>query len=264
MGKDSMKKVLITGGSKGVGRALAIELARQGAYDLVLVGRNTKGLASVAEKAKALNPIMKIECLTLDLCRPEQIQELMQRVPVVDVLINNAGSGAFGRFLSVGIAEHQSSLLLNCMTPLQLCHFYGGKMKSQGPGLIVNMSSLAALFPVPYFSIYSATKAFLLCMGETLDFELREYGIRVMTVCPAGIKTEFFTAAGLPERMEKKYERTLASPEFIAREIGRHILSPNPILIPGLPNRILVFLGKFFPRAFNLKTAARIYREFLS
>ncbi len=254
-------KILITGASRGLGHSLARILAENLDFHLVLAARDVPSLQKLKSEIEKTNP--NVEIFSLDLTRQESIHLLLEKVKDVDILVNNAAEKHFGRFLSQSKEELLSSVQVNCMAPLELCHHYAKSMKKKNTGLIINISSVAAFFPLPYLSVYGATKAFLLSLGESLDEELVGTGVRVMTVCPGVINTDFHRSAGLSERAIKKYSKAAMSSDEVAQIIADHIQKPQRIIVPGFFNKALTFVGRFTLRSFNVKSAANLYKEFL-
>ena len=261
MEAQQKKKILITGASRGLGCSLVKILAANSNYQLVLVARDSGDLQKLKSEIEKIN--QHVEIFAIDLSQKENLNSLLEKVKDVDILVNNAAGKYFGQFTSQSQDEIMKIVQLNCMTPMFLCHHYAKIMKEKNSGLIINIASLSAFFPVPYMSVYSATKAFLVSLGECLDQEFAGTGVRVMTVCPGIINTDFHKTAGLSGLSKKKNSLAVMSPDEVAKSIADHIDKPSPIIIPGVYNKALNFLSRFTTRAFKVKSVARIYKKIL-
>ncbi|MFV2085360.1 SDR family NAD(P)-dependent oxidoreductase [Micromonospora sp. LOL_021] len=242
---------LITGASKGIGEAYARELASRGAA-LVLVARSTEALEKLAATLRQTHQ-SQIVVLAADLsdrAAPHAIVDTLaeQRVEI-DLLINNAGMGAVGPFLTRPLAPNVDSVELNITALMGLVHSVGGRMLERGHGGIINVSSVAGFQPMPFQASYAATKAFVLSFTEALAEELHDTAVRVMAVHPGPVATGFFdgttakmhTRAVPPERIAAK------SLDDFAR--GKEISFPG-----GLSDRGIAFASRLLSR----KRAARL------
>lgn len=251
------RKVLITGASRGVGLHLALKLSEDPLNDLILVARDNTALQDLKNRIKN-----SAQILALDLTTEEDLQKLMQSAPQVDILINNAGIGSFGRFTEQNPNELIKMIRLNCEAPVRLANFYAPKM-IQGLGVIVNVSSLAGIFSIPYFSVYSATKAFLVSLGEGLTFEFKDQNLQIITVCPAGIKTEFHLHAGLPPEIIKSFDRTLLTPQQVALAIVGALFQNSSLVVPGFTNRLFLWISKLISKKFMVEILGSIYKKYV-
>lgn len=254
-------KVLITGASRGIGLSIAEALARKADFEFYLVARNQSDLQIAADKINIINPRSTVSLLSLDLCNDAQLIQLMEKVPQVDILINNAGVGVFGRFSVIDFQRISHMMKLNCEVPLQLIHYYLPQMK-KGSGTIINISSLAGVFPIPYFSAYSATKAFLNQFGQALNYELKDQDIKLITVCPAGVKTQFHVEAGLPEDLIQRFEKSIMTSDQIAQMTVHALQGSSSWVVPGVGNQFAVFLSRFLPRNIMTQILGSIYRRY--
>lgn len=261
MDTQRKRKILITGASRGLGRSLVRILAPNPNYHLILVARDNEDLQKLKSEIEKIN--QHVEIFSIDLSQQDKLSLLLEKVEDVDILVNNAAGKYFGRFILQSKDEMIKIVQLNCMVPMILCHHYAKSMKEKNAGLIVNIASLSAFFPVPYMSVYSATKAFLVSFGECLDQEFAGTGVRVMTVCPGVINTDFHKTAGLSDQFKKKYSKAIMSPEEVAQSIADRIDKPSPIIIPGFYNKALNFISRFTSRSFNVRSAAHLYKKFL-
>ena len=194
---------LVTGAGSGIGRSYALRLAAAG-YRLVLVGNNRAPLESTAAEIRACaGTEVRVECI--DLARIEAAGELFARVRDagidVDVLINNAGMFSFLDILQTPDERIERLLLLHDLTLTRLCRLFAREMvRRDVRGHILNMSSYSLWMPFPGLSLYSASKAYVRSFSVAFAKEVREYGIRVTAVCPAGVATDLY---GLPPRWQR-------------------------------------------------------------
>jgi short-subunit dehydrogenase len=249
---------LITGASKGLGTAFAKTLAARGA-NVILVARTTEKLEALADSLASQYGV-KCIALSIDLTAPDAVQlierELDTRGLVVDLLVNNAGLGHSGPFLSHDMKAEQASVQLNVQALVGLSHALGTRMATVKRGGIINIASNASFQPLPYMAVYAATKAFVLSFSEALGYELASDGVQVMAACPGPTATSFFegTKTGMKDKdfdtAESVVERTLA-----AFDKGKAVTHPGRFSV-----RVATWLPRFFPRNVVVRFAAAATR----
>lgn len=185
------KRALVTGGSRGLGKAIAIALAKEG-VDVAITGRNKKTLEDAVAEIEALgvkatysifNVAEKVEVKM-------QIQRLIESFGAFDILINNAGIAAFGSFVEMAENDWEDIVRTNLFGPYYVSKAVVPSMIDLGSGDIINVSSTAGLKGNAVTSAYSASKAGLIGLSESLMFELRKKNIRVTTLTPSTIASE--------------------------------------------------------------------------
>jgi short-subunit dehydrogenase len=254
-----MNTTLITGASSGIGEAFARALAARG-HNLVIVARSEEKLITLCSE---LGRIRNIHCqyVAIDLLKPESpahlFEETRSRGLDIDLLINNAGFGSLGDFASLDLERELNIIDLNVRSLVDLTHRYLQPMRARKSGAIINVASTAGFQPVPYMANYSATKAFVLSFSEALSEENREHGIKVMALCPGVTETGFFQAS----RMDKPPARTVQTPEEVVEVALSGLSRGKNSIISGWPNRFMVTLQRFLPRAFVLKTIGGVMRN---
>lgn len=257
---------LITGASAGIGA----EFARQLAEDceiMVLVARRAERLHQLADDLQAVNPHLEVFCITCDLNstvdRERMLAELSARNLVPDLLINNAGLGDYGEFISSEWSKIQAMLRVNMEALTHLTHTLVPKMAALGGGSVLNVSSLASLLPIPDFAVYAATKAYVSSFSEALRIELAEYGIRVMALCPGPVHTEFGEVAGRSEeRKFKGREAFYVDLREVVAEALDGLEANRPRVYPGLKVAIAAAAISLLPlAAIRLVMAFRPRRE---
>ncbi|MER5440630.1 SDR family oxidoreductase [Streptomyces sp. NPDC002790] len=246
---------LITGASKGIGKAYAKQLASRGA-NLVLVARSTATLEALASELRADHGT-HVTVLAADLFdreAPQTIADaLTERHLDIDLLINNAGMGAVGPFLTRPYGPNVDSVDLNITALMGLAHVFGARMLERGRGGIINVASIAGFQPMPYQASYAATKAFVLSFTEALAEELRGSTVRVMAVHPGPVETGFFdgTTATLNARS--------VSPDRIAARSLDDFARGRTISFPGeVSDRAIAFVSRLLSR----KRVARLTGNF--
>ena len=190
---------LITGASAGLGREFARQLAPR-ARTLILVGRRLERLEAAAKELA--RPALTIRCHALDLADATQLDAFLSTIAAegyqIDLLVNNAGLGDHGLFEESEWPRIESMLDTNIRALTRLIHSLLPQLIRSGRGTILNVSSIAALMPVPKMAVYAATKAYVSSLTEALRAELRGTGVTMTAVCPGPIDTEFFARAERP------------------------------------------------------------------
>lgn len=200
------KNALVTGAGKGLGRALAIALAQEG-VNVGLMARTTSQLEEVAAEVKKLG--VKAAVVTADVTDMEAVNkavaDVREQLGTIDILINNAGVGAFGKFLEMEPAKWESIIKVNLVGPYYVTRAVLPEMIERQTGDIVNVSSTAGQKGAPVTSAYSASKFGLIGMSESLMQEVRKHNIRVTTLTPSTVATDMAIdlklTDGNPERV---------------------------------------------------------------
>ncbi len=250
---------LVTGASSGIGEAFARELAREEAH-LILVARTKDRLEILgSELAKAHG--IETHIIETDLSFQEApfrlFEELQKKRLSVDLLINNAGFGRAGYFEDVNAEKDNEMLLVNINSLVALTHLLIPDMLVKGRGGIINVASTAAFQPLPFLTLYSATKAFVLHFSEALWAEYRHRHLRVLCLCPGNTKTEFHQRAGI----HRKRIFLPSEPRDVV-QFGLHAFehSDKPTAVYGFGNWLLSQAYRFLTRKCLLKIVHRFYR----
>src|ERR1700739_323321 len=192
------KWALVTGASAGIGVALARELAT-GGTNLVLTARRKDRLEQLAQELSAAHKI-RTEVFAADLAQqdaPKQIFAFtLEKQIEIELLVNNAGFGAYGEFATVDTQRLLDMIQVNCSAVVHLTRLYVPQMLQRRHGDVLIVASTASFQAVPFISTYAATKAFDLLFAEGLAEEVRPFGIRVCALCPGSTETEFQQVAG--------------------------------------------------------------------
>ena len=240
---------LVTGASRGLGRCFARTLAAR-KHNLVLVARSGAKLEALAHELRTAHDV-RVETVTLDLSLAGAGQrltdELTARDVAVDLLVNNAGFGDQGRFVQLPLPRQLESINLQNATVVELTHLLLPAMIAQGQGGIITISSMAGFQPIPFASVYSATKAFLTTFSLALEAEVARFGVRVVTVCPGRLQVAPEDVEGNGER--KKYPGGEQSHEEVVSEALRVLERGGGLVIPGAMNKFAAFAERFVPRS---------------
>ncbi len=250
---------LVTGASSGIGKALARELAAQGAH-LILVSRNTQRLEQEAEDLKIRFGV-NAHIFPADLSRHEICQGLFEWTRkndlTVDVLVNNAGLAHYGPFDEAGLEDTSAMLDLNVRALTHLTRLFLPGMLEKRTGGVLNVASTAGFQPIPYLSVYAATKAFVLNFSEALWKECKSRGVRVFCLCPGNTLTRFHQTAGI----NKQRMFFSASAADVARFALRKFLkSDQPSGIYGFWNKLMIYAERLSPRRLTTLVTGLMYR----
>ncbi|MDE6242304.1 MAG: SDR family oxidoreductase [Anaeroplasmataceae bacterium] len=245
-----MRTVLITGATGGIGSELCKVFAHH-QYNLILAGRNEVKLLNLKAELQKEYPI-QIDFILSDLSLPNAsktiYEQIIEKQLQIDILCNVAGLGVYGDFLDRNLEDHKELLEVNLHAVVELCHYFGNKMKKEGQGRIINIASISAFFPGPYMATYYASKAYILSFSIALAKELKPYNVDVSVVCPGVIPTEFYPKACADLKYSYLLKRMpLASPKALAKIIYKKAMHNKLIIKNGVINRIYIFLSIFLP-----------------
>ncbi|WP_367873602.1 SDR family NAD(P)-dependent oxidoreductase [Luteolibacter sp. Populi] len=229
---------LVTGASAGLGAEFARQLAPHCAV-LVLVARRSERLVELAGELEKANEGLRVMPLEADLTDPsarlQTVGHLLSKGLAPDLLVNNAGLGDYGEFVTSDWMKVESMLRLNVEALTHLTHALLPTMIEQGRGSILNVSSLASLLPMPDFAVYAATKAYVTSFSEALRIETQDHGIKVMALCPGPVHTEFGEVAGRGTDTDFGAREWFYVPkEQVVTEALEGLMEDRPRVYPGL------------------------------
>ena len=267
------KLALVTGASTGIGYAIAKELAKRGANLIIsATARSEEKLHELSSEIKDLGS----ECHIFleDLSRLNSGRSLYDQIKLqnlhVDLLINNAGYGRWGTFHEVEMDDYADMIQLNVTSLSELSHLFIPDMISKGEGGVINVGSVASLTPVPYSSVYAATKAYVLSLSEGLRYEYRNFNIRVMALLPGATVSNFGQVATaksdkLRERLNKRSKSATGAVFQTSHEVAVECLDgfskDKQFIIPGKGNRRTALITKFMPRTKVLNTVGNLFKK---
>jgi short-subunit dehydrogenase len=247
---------VVTGASSGIGREFALALAERG-RPVLAVARDGERLSALADEVAHQGG--RLEPLSADLSRPEGVESLLAAAAEreVELLVNNAGAASYGPFLTLS-PEHERDLIrLNVEAVVALTHGLLPAMLERGRGGVINVASIVAFQPMPYFATYAAGKAFVLSFSEALDEELRGSGVRVSVVAPGVTSTGFSDIAGshYPERRFQHLEaQRVVKAALRAHEHGR------TVKVVGAFYFLLTVADRFIPRSVVRRLMGYLWR----
>lgn len=256
-----MSTALVTGASAGIGRAFAVGLAARG-HNLVLVARDAGRLEELAAELSAAHGVAA-DVLAADLLTDAGIAAVEARLGdvdhPVDLLVNNAGFGTYGRFAELDVAREVQEVELNVVALLRLTHAALGTMEQRRSGAILNVASLAAYQPNPISATYGATKAFVHSFTHAVREEARGTGVTVMLVCPGYTHTEFHERAGLgptdvPEFVWQSADAVVAA---ALRDLDRG----RSVSIPGVLNQTAAAFSSVTPAGITRRVAGLVIKR---
>jgi uncharacterized protein len=242
---------LITGASSGIGREFARQLA-QSQFNLVLIARREERLKALALELKKLNGI-HIVVIPLDLSKPHFITSIEKEISGINIglLINNAGITVSSNFLESDLEKQLEVIDVNIKAVTNLTYFFCKKMMTKGKGGVINVASASGFLPVPKWSVYAASKAYVLHFTEALWYEFKVYGIDILALCPGATSTEF------GNNLNQQIGMNAAD---VVKTALRN-LSQKPSVIPGFKNKIgVVAMLRLFGRKTLIKLGAKVVK----
>jgi short-subunit dehydrogenase len=253
-------RALITGGSAGIGAALAEVFAGQG-HDLILVSRNRDKLEARGRDIQQKFGV-QVTCLAEDLADPAGARRLHEAVSErkldVHYLVNNAGVGLYGKFATTDLDAELKMIQLNVASVVDLTKRFLPAMIERRSGRMLNVASLAAFVPGPWMSVYFATKAFLLSFSQATDYELRPSGITVTALCPGPTESEFKARAG--SQRSRLFQSFVMDAAPVARVGYDAMMKGQVVAVPGLQNKVIPAVTRLVPRALMAQFSYRVTR----
>jgi short-subunit dehydrogenase len=205
--------------------------------------------------------------IAADLADPSACEHVAQAIAEhgldVEILINNAGFGAFGTVIGLGPDRQAEMVRLNCAALVDLQARFGAEMAKRGRGAILNVASTASFQPLPNNATYAATKAFVLSLSEGSHPELKRKGVTVTALCPGPVRTEFPDVAGVGDRSERLPEPFWLDAASVAKSAVDGLEHGKRVVIPGLMNRAGAMGGQHAPRSLLLPLVNRVGRSVL-
>jgi short-subunit dehydrogenase len=250
---------LVTGASAGIGRELALTLAREG-HDLVLVARREPELSALAAELKEKYGADG-RVITADLSKTRAVQTLIKELgpdTQIDVLVNNAGFGGHGAFSERPRDADLNQIAVNVTALTDLTRQLLPGMVQRRRGRILNVASTAAFQPGPFMAVYYATKAYVLSFSEALAEELSGTGVTVTALCPGVTTTEFQQVAGVNDIALTKGPLAM-SPAQVAEAAYKGMVKGKMVVIPGVHNKVGAHATRFTPTKVLLKVVRRLH-----
>ncbi len=256
-----MNYALITGASKGIGKAMAEELAAR-KVNVLLVARSNDLLKQLALDLSHRFGI-HTDYLAIDLAATGAAGSvfawIQEKGYAVDTLINNAGYGLGGSFEKYTPEQHQAMMQVNMNVPVELTALLLPSLKTYAKGYILNIASAAAYQSVPGLTVYAATKSFILSFSRGLSYELRKTGVSVTVVSPGGTDTDFANRADVGAKAIRAGEKLNMTAEAVAKIAIDDMYAGKTEDITGFVNKLGAFFVWLLPKKLVESTAAGIY-----
>lgn len=254
---------LLTGASLGIGRSMAYKLAQLG-HHLILVALPNQGLKSLTGELEKLYNIKAIP-YEIDLTlsdAPKQVFDFCTKHHLeVNILINNAGFGLGGLFENIDLTRYNTMMTLNTQAIIGLTHYFLPKLKQHQQSYILNTSSVEALLPIPYKSVYTATKGFIYSFSLALREEVRPYNVNVSVLCPGSVLTN---KDGLKriKAMGWKAKMMVMMPDEVAETALNKMFQKKGVIVPGVLNRFFTNLGKVLPTSVKMNLLEKVFSAY--
>jgi short-subunit dehydrogenase len=243
---------LITGASRGIGYALAKKLAEKGCalYLVSLPGENLENIAKeLSSRYNVTVNYFETQLDHVDNCQQVFDDVIMRSIPV-SILVNNAGIGSSGVFEDFPQSFYQKQLGVNMNAVVFLTHLFLPLLRQKPVSYLLNVSSLGAFFYIPHKEVYIASKSFILSFSKSLSIRFRGSGLNISVLCPGPVNTNPRLHKA-NANMSGLAQKTVMSPEQIARIAIQGLLDGKEVIIPGRLNRILLLLNHIIPTPFK-------------
>lgn len=252
-----MPYTAVTGGSRGIGFAIAYRFARQG-HNILLVARDGVALEDAARNLRGGCPV-GVATLSLDVARSDAVAVIEATLLALgghaEVLVNNAGLGYCGDFADASGQELDDLIALNVSAPGRLMLGLLPGMRQRRSGGVVNVASLGGFVPGPYQAAYYASKAYLISLSEAVGAEVRGHGVRVMVVAPGPIATRFHAAMGADSAWYRRF-LPQSTPESVARWAVLGYNLGVRVVVPGVLLHVAFAALRLLPHAITVPVMA--------
>ena len=253
---------LITGASKGIGKAMAAQLSAEG-YNLLLIARSENELQQLSEELTVRDKI-KIHYLSADLSdhlSPKIVADWCRDLHAeVSILVNNAGYGLWGDFADLALAEQLNMLQVNLNSVVELTYHLMPLLKKQERAYILNVSSTAAYQALPTLALYAASKAFIISFSRAIRYELKDTSVSVTVLSPGPTATGFAHRAGL-DGLADLADKFNMQPRHVARIGLKGMFNRKAEIIPGFLNKLSVYGAKHLYKTWIERISAGLYRN---
>lgn len=236
-----MPSALVTGASSGIGLEISRVLAPM-VDRLVVTGRQVEALRDLEQE---LGDIVEVEVIVADLATESGVDSLIGGAGDVDLLVNNAGYGLYGRLVDQDPDVVLGIIDVNVRALTRLGHHYAAKMKARGEGRILNVASIAAFQPGPGLAVYCASKAYVLSLSRAMSAELRGSGVTVTALCPGYVETGFQSTSGMRLTGVEIWSSLPAS--SVAKKAVRAMMKGRREVIPGVVNWFIPVFARILP-----------------
>lgn len=257
-----MSYALITGSSKGIGKAIAESLAKR-KYNLLLVARSDELLEKVAKEIMEKYHV-DVKWLALDLSGQDsaiQVNDwIVQNDFPLSILVNNAGYGLWGKFHELSLEDQTNMLQLNVWTLIKLTYLLIPVLQKGHKAYILNTGSMAGLQSMPTLNLYAASKAMVNTFTRALHHELKDTNISVSLLVPGSVDTNFIERSGM-HHMQKMSDKMSMTANKVATIAVKGMLSGKKEIVPGFSNRVGALLVKVLPKSLIENIAGSLYKN---
>ncbi len=255
------KRTLITGAAGGLGKEFALIFARNN-NSLLLVDLDEKGLEETKNYVLDKYPEIKIDLLSADLSKHDELEKVFDytndKKYFINNLVNGAGFGDCSDFKDMVISKQIAMVEVNCNALLYFTRVFLDNMLKNNEGHIINISSIAGLVPGPYMCTYHASKSFVATLGESISYELRKTNVHLLTLCPGPFNTKFVSKA------HNDYTFSKIKP-YSSKDVAEYgykmSMKRKTFKIMGFKNKITCFMPRFFSRKFVTKMSAKTLKK---
>ena len=256
MEAEALRAVLVTGASAGIGEEFARQLAVSG-HNLVLVARRLDRLEALASELQSRHNI-QVVCQACDLARADAaealVNELLEKKIQVSGLINNAGFGDRGKVQALPLQRQLDMIQVNVTSLVDLTWRLLPELKAASNSFVINVASTAAFQAGPNMAVYYASKAFVLSFSEALHEEVKGEGVAVSALCPGATDSEFASEANMSDTLLFK-AGTMTTEAVVRKALSAR---RRAIVIPGLKNLLMIWMGKLSPRMITRRLAGML------
>jgi short-subunit dehydrogenase len=251
---------LVTGASSGIGESITEQLAAR-KFELVLGARRKDRLEVLAERLRKEHGV-EVHVVQVDLATSGGARDLLavaEQIGPIEVLVNNAGFGVYGTMADQSVDRTLEMVELNVGSLTYLTHHVVKGMVKRGSGRVLQIASIGAFQPTPFYAVYSATKSFVLSFSEALHYELAGTGVTVTTSCPGLTATEFHDVA---EHPKPAWMRSITmSADEVAKVSLDAMFAGERTVVPGFVNWLTATTVKFLPKRLVVAMAAASMRR---
>lgn len=266
----SRRVALITGGGSGIGRELC-RLFHQAGFNIVIASLLQEELTEIKNELDSLPGDREVTVYQIDLAVPDAAFKVVrfceEKKIQVDVLVNNAGFGLTGLYLDQSMERLTQMINLNILTTTMLCKILGGGMRERGYGMILNVASTISLQPLPFWTVYSATKSYVSGFAQAIASELRPCGVIVSCLYPGITRTKFLDTAGLHNSARwwsvgSMIHNFAMSPETVARAGFAGLMKGRRRIFPGFINKFHFYFIHLVPNRVILAVVSMVMKRY--
>lgn len=240
---------LVTGASSGIGYELAKVFAEKG-YNLVITSRSSEELQNIVGEISSQYGVEVIS-IAKDLFNPQAAMELYEEVKAkgitVNVLVNDAGQGVYGRFIETDLQRQLQIIQLNISSLTALTYYFLKDMVARNEGKILQLGSVVSELPATFQAVYGGTKAYILNFTEALISEIKDTDVTLTVLQPGATDTDFFNKAGAQNSKLAEDKSKLSDPAKVAKDAYEALIKGDDKVVSGLKNKVQVAMGNVIP-----------------